>query len=79
MNDKERLLSVDPKRHKTLRELAYIHRYIELCKKRLYRTRNWELISLADEEGLYNRLERVTAEVYRISCNLLGMPSARKK
>ena len=74
MNHAERLLSVNPKQQKTLRELAKLYRHLQLCKKRISRINRLRQIPLLDEEKLGSCLEQASLEVYKVSCDLLRMP-----
>lgn len=78
MNESERLLAVNLKQQKTLRELAQMHRYLQLCKKRLLRAKRWQQIPFSYEKSLHEHLEQATAVVYQTSCALLGMPGVEK-
>ena len=78
MNALERLLSTDPNRQKSLRELARIHRSLQLCKKRLQRAENYQPILSVHKVALYECLEKASAEVYQISCDWLGISDIEK-
>ncbi len=74
MNYAERLLSVNPRQQKTLRELAKLYRHLQLCKKRISRINLLRQIPLVDAEKLDSCLEQASFEVYKVSCDLLHVP-----
>lgn len=72
MNQRRRLLAVDPKQQKILRDLARMDAWVLACLDILEQ----QHLTFADTSPLYKSLKQVRFEIYRAGCEVLGVEYA---
>ncbi len=67
------LAQANEPQQKALCELAKMHRQLQVGKARLARIHHLQQLPLETEISLHNSLDKVSYEIHKASCQLLGI------